>query len=122
MKKREEDDSLVTDLEKRINDRQSTREAQKQDRIDKENAKIAAEKEAKEAKEAAEIAKKEQEAAKKADILSGESCFLVIRYTSESSKIPWLFSAVINLLKISCDNNQVKNQSHVKLLSISQIV
>merc|ERR1712174_157368 len=53
-KKREEDDSLVTDLEKRINDRQSTREAQKQDRIDKENAKIAAEKEAKEAKEAAE--------------------------------------------------------------------
>ena len=78
VKKREEDDSLVTDLEKRINDRQSTREAQKQDRIDKENAKIAAEKEAKEAKEAAEIAKKEQEAAKKADILSGESCFLVI--------------------------------------------
>ena len=64
---------MVTDLEKRINDRQSTREAQKQDRIDKENAKIAAEKEAKEAKEAAEIAKKEQEAAKKADILSGES-------------------------------------------------
>ena len=115
MKKREEDDSLVTDLEKRINDRQSTREAQKQDRIDKENAKIAAEKEAKEAKEAAEIAKKEQEAAKKADILSGESY-------SESSKIPWLFSVVINLLKISCDNNQVKNQSHVKLLSISQIV
>ena len=78
MKKREEDDSLVTDLEKRINDRQSTREAQKQDRIDKEAAKIAAEKDAKEAKEAAEVAKKEQEAAKKADILSGESYFGVI--------------------------------------------
>ena len=116
-KKREEDDSLVTDLEKRINDRQSTREAQKQDRIDKEAAKIAAEKEAKEAKEAAEIAKKEQEAAKKADILSGESYFWVIH-----RKIPLLFWAVINLLKISCGNNQVKNQSHVKLLSISQIV
>lgn len=72
-KKREEDDSLVTDLEKRINDRQSTREAQKQDRIDKEAAKVAAEKEAKEAKEAADIAKKEQEAAKKADILSAMS-------------------------------------------------
>ena len=73
LKKRQEDDSLVTDLEKRINDRQSTREAQKQDRLDKEAAKIQAEKEAKEAKEAAEIAKKEQEAAKKADILSGKS-------------------------------------------------
>jgi len=72
-KKREEDDSLVTDLEKRINDRQTTRAAQKQSQIDKEAAKIAAEKEAKEAKEAAEIAKKEQEAAKKADILSAMS-------------------------------------------------
>jgi len=81
VKKREEDDSLVTDLEKRINDRQSTREAQKQDRIDKENAKIAAEKEAKEAKEAAEIAKKEQEAAKKADILSGESYLWIFKNT-----------------------------------------
>lgn len=80
-KKREEDDSLVTDLEKRIDDRQSTREAQKQDRIDKEAAKMAAEKEAKEAKEAADVAKKEQEAAKKADILSGESYFLVIQNT-----------------------------------------
>ena len=71
---------MVTDLEKRINDRQSTREAQKQDRLDKEAAKIQAEKEAKEAKEAAEIAKKEQEAAKKADILSGKSP--VISYDS----------------------------------------
>merc|ERR1712227_43326 len=62
-KKREEDDSLVTDLEKRINDRQSTREAQKQDRIEKEAAKVQAEKDAKEAKEAA----------KKADILSAMS-------------------------------------------------
>lgn len=84
-KKREEDDSLVTDLEKRINDRQSTREAQKQDRIDKEAAKIAAEKEAKEAKEAAEVAKKEQEAAKKADILSGESYFWVIHRFFENT-------------------------------------
>ena len=72
---------MVTDLEKRIDDRQSTREAQKQDRIDKEAAKMAAEKEAKEAKEAADVAKKEQEAAKKADILSGESYFLVIQNT-----------------------------------------
>ena len=50
-----------------------TREAQKQARIDKEQAKVAVEKEAKEAKEAAEVAKKEQEAEKKADILSGKS-------------------------------------------------
>ena len=49
-----------------------TREAQKQARIDKEQAKVAAEKEAKEAKEAAELQKKEQEAEKKADILSGK--------------------------------------------------
>merc|ERR1719334_2011055 len=56
-KKREEDDSVVTDLEKRIADRQTTREAQKQARIDKEQAKVAAEKEAK----------------KKADILSAMS-------------------------------------------------
>jgi hypothetical protein len=71
--KRKEDDSVVTDLEKRISDRQSTREAQKQARIDKEQAKVAAEKEAKEAKEAAEAAKKEQEMEKKADILSAMS-------------------------------------------------
>merc|ERR1719413_303502 len=69
-KKREEDDSVVTDLEKRIADRQTTREAQKQARIDKEQAKVAAEEEA---KEAAELAKKEQEAEKKADILSAMS-------------------------------------------------
>ena len=55
-----------------------TREAQKQARIDKEQAKVAAEKEAKETKEAAEVAKKEQEAEKKADILSGKS-FLVFK-------------------------------------------
>merc|ERR1719454_154709 len=57
--KRKEDDSVVTDLEKRISDRQSTREAQKQARIDKEQAKVAAE--------------KEQEMEKKADILSAMS-------------------------------------------------
>ena len=100
MKKREEDDSLVTDLEKRINDRQSTREAQKQDRIDKEAAKIAAEKEAKEAKEAAEVAKKEQEAAKKADILSGESYFWVMPRTF------WIFK---NTTAILGGHKSIKN-------------
>ena len=58
-----------------------TREAQKQARIDKEQAKVAAEKEAKEAKEAAEIAKKEQEAEKKADILSGNLFFTFYRFS-----------------------------------------
>ena len=62
-----------------------TREAQKQARIDKEQAKVAAEKEAKEAKEAAEVAKKEQEAEKKADILSGKSFLLVKDLASKSA-------------------------------------
>merc|ERR1711970_1501508 len=64
--KRKEDDAVVTDLEKRISDRQTTRGAQKQARID-------AEKQAKEEQEVANAAKKDQEAEKKADILSAMS-------------------------------------------------
>ena len=48
-----------------------SREAQKQNRLDKEKAKVEAEKAAREAKEAADEAKKEKEAEEKAAILSG---------------------------------------------------
>ena len=39
-KKREADDSLITDLEGRITKRQDTREKQKQERMEKEHSKV----------------------------------------------------------------------------------
>lgn len=72
-KKREADDSLITDLEGRITKRQDTREKQKQERMEKEHSKVQAEKEAKEAKEAADAERKAKEAEAKAEILSAMS-------------------------------------------------
>lgn len=72
-KKREDDESHITDLETRINARQAHREKQKQERIEKEQAKNEAEKRAKEAKEQADTERKAKEAEHKAEILSAMS-------------------------------------------------
>merc|ERR1719454_2620768 len=65
-KKREADESNISELEDRMSKRKEQSAAQKQNRLDKEKAKV-------EAEEAADEAKKEKEAEEKAAILSAMS-------------------------------------------------